>query len=560
MGGIISEIIRSDGFLAVNKALMRELGLNNSVLLCDLLSKKSYFKNKNQLEDGWFFNTESNREWDTGLISNQQRKCIKELIELNIIKVKRQGLPARQWFYINEEVIEKIIKEHIDKKIDFHKNKSIKSKQQVMRNEITCHDKNDNLSCEMKQHNNNKYNNINLNNNKNSFSKEKDTDLKNPSYKTSDNSSSNKSIPKRKPLQRSKSNNKTLSPKLIHTMTEKEKEKFYEYQTKAVRLSEREKIKLKIQEQQKEADLLKQKNKSLQTKNNSKNFEKIIYNKNINSNQLIEFWNNLGIIKHQKGKVIEKSIIAIDKHLKNYTEDQIKQSMKQYSIMLSGNGYSRIQDRAPYKVSLPEFFEFDDFTLKRISKSNGDKTILKNMKSWFIECLNDENYLKDKYSVIAKDKHPKITAEIKKAWNKFLYEWDGRYEEMKEEGQYTALEENTYRKISRRLVEFFEANKNELKADDALELTQWFESCVTEIENSDYQLGFLAGDIFWGSQFINYLKDAGDMSDRTYTQKEMMALSDKERKQMDDDNDEETNYLYLYEGMNEDMTIADLAY
>jgi len=365
----------------------------------------------------------------------------------------------------------------------------------------------------------------------NSFSKEKEKDFSNPSYK--DNSSSNKSLPKRKPLQRSK--------------------------PKEPILSERDKIKLKIQ-QQKEADLLKQENKTLQTKNNSKNLKEIIYNKNINSNQLIEFWNSLNIIKHQKGKVIEKSIIAIDKYNKDYTEDQIKQSMKQYSIMLSGNGYSRIQDRAPYKVSLPEFFEFDDFTLKRISKSNGDKTILNGVKSWFIECLNDENYLKDKYSVIAKDKYPKITKEIKKAWNKYLYEWDGRYEEMKEEGQYTALEENIYRKVSRRLVEFFEANKNELKADDALELTQWFESCVTEIENNSYQLGFLVGDIFWGSQFINYLKDAGDMSDRTYTHKEMMNLSAKERKQMDDDNDEETNYSYLYGGMQSDMTIADLAY
>jgi len=392
----------------------------------------------------------------------------------------------------------------------------------------------------------------------NSFLKKR-KDFSNPSYKN--NSSSHKSASKRKPLQKSKNNNKTLSPKLIHIMTKQEKEKFYEYQTKAVRLSERDKIKLKIQ-QQKETDLLKQENKPLQDKNNPKNSEKIIYNTNINnnSNQLIEFWNNLGIIKHQKGKVIEKSIIAIDKYSKDYTEDQIKQSMKQYSIMLSGNGYSRIQDRAPYKVSLPEFFEFDDFTLKRINKSNGDRTILNRVKSWFIECLNDENYLKEKYSVIAKDKYPEITKEIKKAWNKFLYEWDGRYEEMKEEGQYTALEENIYRKISRRLVEFFEANKNELKADDALELTQWFESCVTEIENSEYQLGFLAGDIFWGNQFINYLKDCGDMGERTYTQKEMMALSAKERKQMDDDNDEDTNYSYLYEGMQSDVTIYDLAY
>ena len=407
--------------------------------------------------------------------------------------------------------------------------------------------------------NTNKSNSLNTNIEKSLL--HKDRILKNPIYKTSDSFSSNKPLQKRKPLQRSKNNDKTLSPKLIHTMTKQEKEKFYEYQTKAVCLSERDKIKLKIQ-QQKEVNLLKHETKPLQDKNNPKNSEKIIYNKNINNSKikyLMEFWNDLGLMKQRKDSVIKRAVMMLEKHLKDYSVDQIKQSMKQYNKMISNKAdYTKIRGQSnPYKVSLPEFFEFSSFTLKRIKENNGDKKTLTGIKSWFIECLNDENYLKEKYSVIAKDKYPEITKEIKKAWNKYLYEWDGRYEEMKEEGQYTAFEENIYRKISRRLVEFFEANKNELKADDALELTQWFESCVTEIENSEYQLGFLAGDIFFNDQFIRYLKEQDAIGDKIYTHKEWGALSKKEKDAVEE---EKNDYSYLYSGMNEDVTIHDLIY
>jgi len=512
--------------LRVSKTIKDMYDIETALWIADISSRWNYFRKKNKLDkNNFFFITKDEIKESTGVKFNKQTKITQKLKEDKIIEVEKRGLPARNWYKINLKKLIQLTGDFINKQLD---EKQVPSQLSVINNELSVIDQ----SIISNLHNNNKDNNINFNNNKNSFSKEKEMILKNHSFNSSDNPP-HKDTSKNKPLQRSKSKESTLS--------------------------ERDKIRLKIK-QQKEADLSKQENKILQTKNKSKNSKEIIYNKNNSeAEQLLDYWNELEIIKHKKGKVIEQSIIAIDKYLKDYTKDQIKQSMKQYKEMLSSNNYSRIRhDKSPYKVSLSEFFEFNDFTLKRIQKSGGDRTILKGVKSWFIECLNDKDYLKDKFSVIAKDKYPKITAEIKKAWNKYLYEWDGRYEEMKENGQYTSLEENIYRKISRRLVEFFEVNKNELKADDALELTQWFESYVTEIENSEYQLGFLAGDIFWGSQFINYLKDCGDMSERTYTQKEMMALSDKEKKQMNQD--EDTDYSYLYEGMQNDVTIHDFVY
>lgn len=115
---IISELLRTDGYIPVNKALVRELGLSNAVFLCDLITKKAYFRDKGRLEDGWFFNTESNRELDTGLTPKRQRTCVAKLEKSGILKQKRKGIPARQWFFINEDRIAEIIENHVKKKIE----------------------------------------------------------------------------------------------------------------------------------------------------------------------------------------------------------------------------------------------------------------------------------------------------------------------------------------------------------------------------------------------------------------------------------------------------------
>lgn len=115
---IISELLRTDGYIPVNKALVRELGLSNAVFLCDLITKKAYFRDNGRLEEGWFFNTESNRERDTGLTPKRQRTCVMKLEKLGILKQKRKGIPARQWFFIYEDRIAEIIENHAKKKIE----------------------------------------------------------------------------------------------------------------------------------------------------------------------------------------------------------------------------------------------------------------------------------------------------------------------------------------------------------------------------------------------------------------------------------------------------------
>ena len=122
----MKELLSSTAFLVLNKTLARNIGLKESILLADLISKEEYFIS-NGMTDGWFFNTEANIEKDTTLTPYQQRKTIKKLKEFNIIETKRIGVPAKQHFKINEEQVVKFLNnKSLIKSTTINKNKEIK--------------------------------------------------------------------------------------------------------------------------------------------------------------------------------------------------------------------------------------------------------------------------------------------------------------------------------------------------------------------------------------------------------------------------------------------------
>ena len=104
----MKHLLSSSAFLIVNKKLAKQVGLKGAVLLADLISKEEYFI-ANGMTDGWFFNTEANIERDTTLTSYQQRKVLKTLKKYQIIETKRKGIPAKQYFKINEANLLKIL-------------------------------------------------------------------------------------------------------------------------------------------------------------------------------------------------------------------------------------------------------------------------------------------------------------------------------------------------------------------------------------------------------------------------------------------------------------------
>ena len=122
----MKHLLSSSAFLVLNKKLAKEIGLKEAVLLADLISKEEYFI-ANGMTDGWFFNTEANIEADTTLNSYHQRNCLKTLKEHNLIEVKRKGIPAKQYFKINEEQVLQILNNlSVKNSTTINKNKEIK--------------------------------------------------------------------------------------------------------------------------------------------------------------------------------------------------------------------------------------------------------------------------------------------------------------------------------------------------------------------------------------------------------------------------------------------------
>jgi hypothetical protein len=123
----MKHLLSSSAFLVVNKQLAKVIGLKETVLLADLISKEEYFI-ANGMTDGWFFNTEANIEADTTLTPFMQRKCLKSLRKYGIIETKRIGIPAKQHFKINEQVVIKFLNNLSSiKSTTINKNKEIKT-------------------------------------------------------------------------------------------------------------------------------------------------------------------------------------------------------------------------------------------------------------------------------------------------------------------------------------------------------------------------------------------------------------------------------------------------
>tara|TARA_R110000824_G_scaffold107747_2_gene254261 strand:+ start:2370 stop:3035 length:666 start_codon:yes stop_codon:yes gene_type:complete len=127
-------LLSSSAFIICNKILAKKLGLKATILLSDLISKEEYFITNGQLDsEGYFFNTQSNIEDDTTLTPYQQRNALKTLKKYFLIDTKRKGIPAKQYFKINEEQVMKFLNNKETSSLpSINKNKEI-----IINNNIT---------------------------------------------------------------------------------------------------------------------------------------------------------------------------------------------------------------------------------------------------------------------------------------------------------------------------------------------------------------------------------------------------------------------------------------
>ena len=98
----IFDFMSSDGFISVNKSLVKLLGFQETGLYCELISRYRYFRDKEMLtEDGWFFNTIEDLEDVLNMSVFVQRNIINKLVKLGLLEIKHKGIPCKRYFKLN---------------------------------------------------------------------------------------------------------------------------------------------------------------------------------------------------------------------------------------------------------------------------------------------------------------------------------------------------------------------------------------------------------------------------------------------------------------------------
>ena len=86
-------------FLRLPRPFIRKFNLNTAVMLSEIYSEYSYWKERDGLQQGgWFFSTVENMHYNTGLSKHQQLVACKELEAYGIIKIKYHGIPKKRYF------------------------------------------------------------------------------------------------------------------------------------------------------------------------------------------------------------------------------------------------------------------------------------------------------------------------------------------------------------------------------------------------------------------------------------------------------------------------------
>ena len=112
------KLISNENYIIVNRDLIKEIGLDEAVLLSELCSEQYYWKSKDKLgKDGFFFSTIENIENNIGFKKKKQLTLLKKLKSRNLIEVKYHDMPKKRYIKVNVFELEKIQKKYnVDKK------------------------------------------------------------------------------------------------------------------------------------------------------------------------------------------------------------------------------------------------------------------------------------------------------------------------------------------------------------------------------------------------------------------------------------------------------------
>ena len=104
----LDKMFESD-FIRVPRPFIRKFNLNTAVMLSEIYSEYTYWKDRNELQQGgWFYSTVENMGYNTGLSKHQQLVACKELEDYGIIKIKYHGMPKKRYFKFDSTMFEKL--------------------------------------------------------------------------------------------------------------------------------------------------------------------------------------------------------------------------------------------------------------------------------------------------------------------------------------------------------------------------------------------------------------------------------------------------------------------
>lgn len=105
----ILKVLANDNFIIVNRDLVDEIGLDETVLLAELCSEQYYWQKNNKLgEDGFFYSTIENVENQIGFKKKKQQLLVNKLKSLNLLEVKYHDLPKKRYVRVNVAQLENI--------------------------------------------------------------------------------------------------------------------------------------------------------------------------------------------------------------------------------------------------------------------------------------------------------------------------------------------------------------------------------------------------------------------------------------------------------------------
>ena len=101
----IFKLLNPDNTVTINRPLAHALGTNEAIIYSALIAKQAYYEKHEMLDaEGYFYSTIADLQESTGLTRYQQDRAIKGLAEFDLIECCKKGIPARRYFWINNDM------------------------------------------------------------------------------------------------------------------------------------------------------------------------------------------------------------------------------------------------------------------------------------------------------------------------------------------------------------------------------------------------------------------------------------------------------------------------